>query len=369
VTVVFFVSGHGFGHAARQVEVINTLAHQAPGARILIYSAVSEDLLRRTVTVPYDLRRGPCDSGIVQATSVSHDDDATVRAAVEFYERFDERVSRTTATLAADRVALVVGDSPPLAFAVASRLGVPSLAIANFTWDWIYETHPGLATAAPWLIDRIRAAYAQATLALELPFSGGFTVFPRVRPLPLIARHATRSVGETRAHFGIPSERPAVLLSFGGYGLPDVDLTAVDCRGDWTIVTTDRSLRRGAPAPGVVLVEETGLVGTGFRYEDLVTAVDVVLTKPGYGIIAECVAADTAMLYTSRGHFREYDVLVRDLPRVLRSRFISQADLFGGRWREALDALRAQPAPPEHPATNGAALAAAEITRVLAESR
>ena len=30
-------------------------------------------------------------------------------------------------------------------------------------------------------------------------------------------------------------------------------------------------------------------------------AADVVVTKPGYGIISECIANDTAILYTSRG--------------------------------------------------------------------
>ena len=39
-------------------------------------------------------------------------------------------------------------------------------------------------------------------------------------------------------------------------------------------------------------------------------AADVVVTKPGYGIIAECLANDTAIVYTSRGEFAEYDVLV-----------------------------------------------------------
>ena len=85
---------------------------------------------------------------------------------------------------------------------------------------------------------------------------------------------------------------------------------------------------------------------SGLRYEDLVRAVDVVVSKPGYGIISECVANDTALLYTSRGHFVEYDVLVAAMPRFLRAAFIDHADLFSGDWQPHLDALLAQPAPP-----------------------
>ena len=51
---------------------------------------------------------------------------------------------------------------------------------------------------------------------------------------------------------------------------------------------------------------------------------DVVVTKPGYGIISEAIANGAALLYTSRGHFVEYDVLVREMPRYLRARFIEQ---------------------------------------------
>ena len=72
-----------------------------------------------------------------------------------------------------------------------------------------------------------------------------------------------------------------------------------------------------------------GALRDGLRYEDLVAAVDVVMTKPGYGIIAECVANDTALVYTSRGHFVEYDVLVREMPRWLRCGFISNEDSAG----------------------------------------
>jgi L-arabinokinase len=361
--VVFYISGHGFGHASREVEIINALGHARPDLRIVIRSAVSPGLLARTLTVPYDLRPGPCDSGIVQSSSVAHDDEATVEAAVQYFGDWPSRIEAEVGDLGGGRPAVIVGDIPPVAFEVAGRLGVPSIAISNFTWDWIYETHPGMTAAAPWLFQRIREAYGRATQALELPFSGGFDVFPRRQALPLVARHATRTRQETRAHFGLPQDRPAVLLSFGGYGLPDLDLREIDCLQEWTVVTTDRITPQGPPPiASIVYVVERAFVGSGFRYEDLVAAADVVLTKPGYGIVAECVASGTAMLYTSRGVFREYGVLVEGLRRFARSRFLPQADLFAGRWRAALEAVLGEPPPREHMATDGADVAARVIS-------
>ena len=374
--IVFYISGHGFGHASRDVEVINALG-ALTAEPIVIRSSVSPDLLARTLRVPYQLIPGICDTGILQPSSITQDDPATVTAALDFYRDFPARVEAEVSTLADVDVRLIVGDIPPLAFATAKRLAVPSIALGNFTWDWIYETHPGFLAAGSHIVELIRQCYRSVDLALELPFAGGFEIFKQVEKLPLVARHASHAPAETRAHFGLPATGRVALLSFGGYGLPALDLATLDCRDDWTIVTTDRvsssapfdTLRArkvqnsSAAPPHVRMIDERAFLTSPFRYEDLVATADVVVTKPGYGIMAECISTGTGLLYTSRGNFREYDVLVSALPSVLRSHFISHDDLFAGRWRAALEAVLAQPEPPTRPATNGAEVAAGIIAR------
>ena len=355
-TLAWFISGHGFGHASRDVEVLNALQARRPDLRVILRSAVSPELLRRTMRFPYELRAGETDTGVIQSSSVAHDDDATLEAAIAFHAGLDAKAEAEAAALAGDDVTLVVGDIPPLAFETAARLGVPSIAVANFTWDWIYETHPGFSTRGASTLEIIRRAYRRATRALELPFAAGFEIFDRVERVPLVARRPTRGREDTRAHFGIPADRPAILLSFGGYGLPLLDLSTIDCLDEWTVITTDRisQAQAGRPPRNVVFVVEDQFLTGGFRYEDLVGAVDVVMTKPGYGILSECMATGTAVLYTSRGTFREYPILVDALERYTRSRFIDQHDLFAGRWRASLTALLRQPLPRETMAVDGA---------------
>jgi hypothetical protein len=111
------------------------------------------------------------------------------------------------------------------------------------------------------------------------------------------------------------------------------------------------------------------MYASGLRYEDVVRAVDVVITKPGYGIIAECLANDAALLYTSRGPFIEFDVLTAESPNFLRTAYIDHASLFAGRWKESLDALLAQPAPREQPAVDGADVAAGLLLARLDEQQ
>jgi len=358
-SVVFYISGHGFGHASREIEIIHALAARRPDWSIVLRTAVSASLLERSLRVPFTLLAGVCDTGLVQRDSVTNDDEATTHDALAFYSTMDARVDEECARLAPYDVDVIVGDIPPLAFEVAARLGVPSVAIGNFTWDWIYEWHDGVRQA-PGLLDRIRQGYAQATIALRLPLSPPLDVFPRVESIPLVARPAERPRSDTRRALGLADDRKVALLSFGGYGLQRLDVGALDCLDDWTVLLTDRIASSVAPSPSVVFLPESLLV-SDFRYEDLVAASDVVVTKPGYGIISECATYGTAMLYTSRGVFREYDVLVAEMPRIVRCRFLSQDALFAGHWHEALEALIAQPAPPEHVDATGAARAAEVI--------
>jgi len=112
-------------------------------------------------------------------------------------------------------------------------------------------------------------------------------------------------------------------------------------------------------------INEEAMYDVGVRYEDLVGAAEALVTKPGYGVISECIANDTAVLYTSRGHFPEYDVLVEEMPKYVRSAFINHDDLFDGKWETHLDKLLNQPKHKKKPETNGADVAADILLKAL----
>jgi hypothetical protein len=346
VLIIFYISGHGFGHASRDIELICGLRALRPDVRVVVRTSVPGWLFAPIAGAAVQVQRLETDTGIVQIDSLTLDEEETARQAARFYARFDHRVAIEAALIRGVGADLVVGDIPPLACAAAAAAAVPSLAIGNFTWDWIYSIYPAFDRLAPGVIPAIRRAYATTTRALRLPLHGGFEpMAAATRDIPLIARRSTRDPADTRRRLGLSSDRPIVLASFGGYGA-DLPLDA---------------LRRSTR---LTLIEPAPELADGLRYQDLVAAADVVVSKPGYGIVSECVANGTALLYTSRGRFIEYDLFVAEMPRLLRCRYLPQADLFAGRWADAIDALLAQPAPPERAAVDGAAAAAREIIRL-----
>ena len=342
-SVAFFISGHGLGHASRQVEIINTFGARHPEVGIFIRSAAARWLLERTIRVPYELDDRPCDTGVIQIDSLHLDAAETMRRAAAFYDTFDARADDEARLLRARDTRLVIVDAAPLGCEAAARAGVPSVVVSNFTWDWIYADYAEHLALALGVIPTIQGAYRNALGAWRLPMHGGFDTFSTVTDVPFVARHATGPRDETRRRLGLSLDARIALPTFGGYGVHGLDVTRLDLGADW-IVLAD--------------FDDARIYEAGLRYEDLVAAVDVVLTKPGYGIISECIANNTAMVYTSRGRFAEYDVLVGEMPRYLRVAHLDNASLMAGRWRAAIDAAVNAPPPPVAPPTNGAAVVA-----------
>ncbi|MEO5821147.1 MAG: hypothetical protein ABIT71_11625 [Vicinamibacteraceae bacterium] len=356
MTVVFYVTGHGFGHAVRQIAIVNALAQRRPDVSIVVRTSVAPWLFSRSVRDSVRLEPGPVDTGAIQRGSLDVDIPATLAAAQAFYADGDAWVAREAEFLRREGARLVVADIPPLPLGAARQAGVPAIGISNFTWDWIYEDYEA-RRLAPGLVETLEAHYARADEGWRLPMYGGFASFGTLRDLPLVARVARQPRDAVRAALGLPPDTPLVLVSLGGYGARGIDLhaAAASLRGAADVVAT--SYDAFTPGDGVHRVDETAMYGQRIRYEDLVGAVDIVASKPGYGIISECAANGTALLYTDRGRFCEYDVLVREMPQFLDTAFIAQDDLLTGRWREPVVSLLTRPPRAAAPAEGAAAAA------------
>ena len=80
---VFYISGHGFGHASRNIELIRAIRAQRAGARFIVRTSVRPslfDLAPEVIVQPFET-----DPGIAQIDSLHIDETETAgdrRAAV-----------------------------------------------------------------------------------------------------------------------------------------------------------------------------------------------------------------------------------------------------------------------------------------------
>jgi L-arabinokinase len=351
--LVAYVTGHGYGHATRTAEVLRQVRRLSPETALSVVTTAPERLFRRAIDGELDVRPVACDVGLVQKNALAIDEPGTVERWKAFAADWPARVAEEAAWLRRAGARIVLGDVPPLAFAAAHEAGIPAFALANFSWDRVYAhlaaRNPPLREAA----EQAAEAYGRARLLLELPFTGEMPAFPRRERIPLVARRPRVERSVARRGLGL-RERPAVLVSFGGHGLPSMSARSLGALADFDLLVSEPMTD---PPAHVRALRADRLDDLGLGYEDVVGAVDVVVTKPGYGIVSEAIAARTRLVYTERGDFPEYPVLVREMGRYLPAVHLSNDDLLAGRWRPALEDVLARPFPRE-PDLSGALVAA-----------
>jgi hypothetical protein len=317
------------GHAVRSAVVANSLNERH---MVSFVSPVSSSFLSETVLGPFEHRARTLDVGVVQTTPFTIDVPLTLERLNAIQVQEQRILDEECAWLREMEVDAVLTDIPSLACAAASTVGVPCIAVANFSWDDIYR---GYGQAEP-EFDRAAAhiaqQYAQASLLLELPFATPMPAFARRRKMGLVARRASLSGRAVRAALGIEARFVAV-MAFNGSVLDQVDGWNVP--DGWQIICPYASSVH-MRSNSVRSISREDMALAGIRFPDLVAAADVVISKPGYGITSECIANDAALLYTDRGSFVEWDYIVASLKNNLPSAYISVAKLLSGNIRDSL---------------------------------
>jgi L-arabinokinase len=352
--VVWYVTAHGFGHAVRSAPVLAELRRRAPALELHVRAAAPAWLFPAGVHYHHLV----ADVGLVQRDGLTQDLAATLARATAFAAEFPAAVAREVGFLRQVDAALVVGDVPPLAFRAAHAAGLAAVGMANFSWDWIYAHFAAEHPAFGHLAEAARDAYATAALLLRLPLHGDLSAFPRRVDVPLVARPTSLSRQACRERLDLPPDRKVVLLSFGGDGLDRFPFARLAAWPEYLFLTTDR-----APEPRPANLRVLGAQQPA--YQELVRACDAIVAKPGYGIVADCLAAQTPMLYTDRGDFPEYPILVVALEASGPARHLPREELLAGEVGPALEQLLALDRPWRVPRLDGAAVAAEQLLEFL----
>jgi hypothetical protein len=365
-SVAYVVSPHGFGHAARACALMGALWRLMPDLRFEVFTTVpkwffEQSLRRSSYSASLRGRRGSAfrfhrlvtDVGLVQHTPMEEDLVATLRRVDRLLDPSSGVLDRLSDRFERLDCALVVCDIAPLGIAAAGRLGLPSVLVENFTWDWIYE---GYAESCPELLP-----YAETLRRMSSAVELHIQAEPACRPnatalqVPPMSRPPRTAASAVRRRLGIADNEAMVMLTMGGLGW---DYRAIDGLIDYP------RARFVVPGGASSTRCDGGLILLPFRssffHPDLVNASDVVVGKLGYSTVAEAHFGRAAMAFIPRTRFRESAVLGRFVRATMASTEISEASFSSGSWLEDLDRLLGAPKPSEE-RRNGAMVAAEAI--------
>jgi hypothetical protein len=272
-----------------------------------------------------------CDAGVVQTDDLCVDAVATREATSSWLpvaSAVRDRIQRDL--LARGGIDCIIGDVPPIAFEVARAVGVPSIAVANFSWDWIYDAL-GLVDAAA----AARSAYEYATVLIELEPATPMPAFARRVDGGVVGRLATVDPAETRRALGLDPGDSCVLLALRPSALERIRFPAARA-----------GLRYVSPTPIGEDRDDVIVLDSGVTFIDALAAVDVVVAKTGYSILADCAANGARLLWARREGFPEDAYLARWLERRAWAAEIAVHALTSGSWSLDLEAALARQRPP-----------------------
>jgi L-arabinokinase len=330
--ILFYVSGHGFGHATRTRAVIDALRDRRPNIPVAVRSLAPDWLFP-----DIEFQSVRIDPPVFEtAGGLSVDTAASAKAVREFASTLPDLVRNEASWVRSANVRAIFADIPFAAGFIGEAAGVPVIAGGNFLWNWILEGEPG--------IEVIAEGYSKCRLALRYPLSHdeGWEVFPRSEQVPLVTPRSERSRTVIRTELGLGDSGPPVVLIAGRAALDD---------------SGRQRLRESCPGFRFLNGRELP------NYHDLVRASDAVVSKAGYSIVAECIAEGKPLLYPPRSGFREEDMLLARAARLLRMAPIEEEAWRAGEWGEGLRRLLALPEPPDFIDTHGARTCAEILIR------
>lgn len=350
------ISAHGFGHAAQVVPVLNALGTLVPDLRALLRTTVPASFFQDRLTIPWDISPVQQDIGCVQDGPLSIDIDATWHQHHRFHATWTDRVETEVTAMRHARPDLILADTPYLALAAGQRAGIPTIALASFTWDLVladYQCPPSIDKAA--LVQSIQQAYAQADLALRITPAPKMDVFANMIDIGPIAEPAAPARPQLVDALHLAPGEKTVLVGFGGIPLATLPFDELRRLHGYRVLF-DGPLPSG-PSPFV----STKALPLSFK--SLMASVDIIMTKPGYGTLVEAVALQTPLLYVRRYNFADEQPLVDYLHRHGRGLELPREDFTRGQWQDALKQIQEIPPPatPPPPATG-----AQDAARLLA---
>ena len=329
--ILFYITGHGFGHSTRMIEVMNKLCALDPQVCIYIRTGTPRWLFKKNLSLTFCYSYFVGDVGIVQKDSLTLNELGTLKKYADLIAHKKELLSREIDFVKKNKISLIVGDIPPIAFDIADKAGVRGIAIGNFSWDWIYLPYVKKYPQYRYVIEEIKQSQAKADVLLRLPLHGDMPAFRVVEDIPLIARRSNVTRKEIFHKINIEEDkkRKVILLASGGVNPPKGLFAKIKPSGDYLFLSTIEKKKR--PENMIIIPEESSPT-----YHDLVKVSDLVITKLGYGIVSECIANRTPIMYTSTPS-RENGILLAGVRKYAHSYFIPQQDLLIGSWKVHLD--------------------------------
>lgn len=340
--IALFISGHGFGHLARARNLLSAIIKRRKElglGMVYVFTIHGDTWFSHLNSDTVKVISCVCDVGVCQVTSLEMNLEKTQQTLKKFFREQKRKVQDLKSFMTKFKIGLVLSDTAHLPFVVSHDLKIPGLCLGNFTWSDVYQYfNKGNDLEFNLLIEQVTSDYEKADLLLCLPWSSQMKPFTKknTRNIGLIVpekHHGTVKDWERITGCKKSSSVKDILLSFGGFNFNKLNTEHLESLSD---------KYRFFVSGNTHMKEVSNLIQLPRLpqgYQLVLKFCDAVITKPGYGILSDCIVEKKPLVYTSRGPFVEYRILKNWLDKKYTSVFMSNKDLTRSHFEPYLDRL------------------------------
>lgn len=335
-SIAFFISPHGYGHAARASAVMAAMHELDPSIRFEIFTTVPQWFFQQSLSGLFGYHSLLTDIGMAQESPLREDLTETFRKLNDFlpYDCFlIERLAREMSTI---KCRLILCDISPMGIVVAQNACIPSVLIENFTWDWVYEYYAGHDLPAKQHIEYLRNIFKSVNYHIQaepvcLYGNADFTTQP-------ISRKVRESARQIRQKLGVPDDAKVVIITMGG--IPEKRMSLEQLKHyDNIYFVVPGSRHAMQRVNNLILLPHH----SDIYHPDLIHACDAVIGKLGYSTLAEIYYAGLPYGYIPRPSFRESEILEAFVKERMHGYAISESQYQEGSWTTFLPEILALP--------------------------
>ena len=353
--LVFDISAHGYGHLSQATPVINALRQLRPDLSITLRYGGDPAVVHRFLGPSTTIAPAPRAAVLAMKCPDVVDVKASLQGYLALHDYWETVIETEAKALEALKPDLLISDVDYTGLAAAKHLGLPAMAMSSLNWADIARPYLRDEPDFPAIHDQMMAAYDHADPFLRFEPALPMTGFRKAELIGPVARIGKKRDDEIRSRLELPNTTRIGLLSFGGIASGSRHFHLTRIRDFHWIIGGDTVFDRDDTTPAETL---------GLPFIDILASVDLVVTKPGYGMFAEAACNGNSILYTRRPDWAEYPVFVDWLNRHARAAAIDRGNLADDRLKQRIDDLLDQ-AEPKPPCPNGGPEAAARILGVL----
>ena len=328
---VCFVSSHGFGHATRVSAIIQQISKKFTSLEVIIVG--ESPLWFWQINMPsncvFYLHEQVTDVGLVQIDPFTHDLSLTLKKVDKLISILSNPPKGLVEKVANFQPHFILCDISLLGIKVGGILGVPSILVENFTWDWIYEPLKSERKDFKRVIHIFKEIYKRASRRIQCtPVCQEIDGVTKINP---VCREPTVDRDSLFSKLSLGQENKYIVVTTGGISMH----YAFDKVPEPYFLVVPGEYPKIIISNGVIYLP----MNSDIPFPDIINFASCVVGKAGYGTVSECWGMNVPFLGVFRQNFRESDILRNFCLKNLISEEITPSHFMSGAWLKSFSDL------------------------------